>query len=734
MVVPARKKYVSPPTNQLDKAINDYYQNLTNLESGALSHIRTAYSQSLAAVDREINKVLKKIDSLPSTPENEAQIKGLMANKNRLVDLGNQITEVMNDFGDHTATAVEKVKTGATKAGQESFRATMEASGIDPVVFGGFNILPSPALNELQSRLSDGSPVSSLADSFGPEAGLHMRKSLVEGIALGLNPRQVAANFRQIAGITRARAETIARTEMLQSFRESNRQSMVANKDVVKAWQWYSSLDRRTCPACWAMHGSVHELKEKMATHPNCRCTMLPVTKTFKELGLNVNDAQLDYRLTTSGNTLFQGISQEDQIAVLGPAAFNAYNSGAITSLSSFVAKTDSPIWGKGMHAKSLSEILGKEQAKQYYRGTFKGAAPVNPNSFLNPIVIPLDTGVPHKLTIFDTDPDWVKATKEKINAGINTPKEAQAVGKIIRKQIESEADPVLVAKSKQEVADLKKHGNVVEKALIKNQNADIVDNVEAKRLSKELQDTAAKLNQANLKYREATGFNRLNVIKKLREVDKDYGTGNFANTVWSKTAKHDKNIESMIRHVADRFPKSWVDAMSKYEIATEQTTRGFFRRATPFNRIFTIGADRFGHIEQTTIHELTHFAEYVNKHISKLVNQFFDDRTSGELVVKLSDAIPLAGYGPEEITKIDRFVSPYMGKIYPGELGDAKEVATMGLQQLLSDDLEFGLAEDPTYIDFLLGLLFGNTENQEEIVAEVAHEELIKKLKVFIP
>jgi hypothetical protein len=42
--------------------------------------------------------------------------------------------------------------------------------------------------------------------------------------------------------------------------------------DEPAQWWWQSSLDKKTCAFCIAMHGTAHPLGEPMVSHPNCRC------------------------------------------------------------------------------------------------------------------------------------------------------------------------------------------------------------------------------------------------------------------------------------------------------------------------------------------------------------------------------------------------------------------------------------------------------------------------------
>lgn len=87
-----------------------------------------------------------------------------------------------------------------------------------------------------------------------------MRRALVVGIAAGDNPRTAARQIiRDVEGAFNgglSRAMVIARTEMIDAYRDTAMHVHQVNRAVLDGWVWISSLDRRQCPACWAMHGT----------------------------------------------------------------------------------------------------------------------------------------------------------------------------------------------------------------------------------------------------------------------------------------------------------------------------------------------------------------------------------------------------------------------------------------------------------------------------------------------
>lgn len=122
-----------------------------------------------------------------------------------------------------------------------------------------------------------------------------MRQTLMRGIAVGDNPRQAAnlmlARLEGVFDGGRRRAETIARTEMLDAHRHAARLARQTNHDLLVGWEWVTTFDARTCPACLSMHGRRFGVDDfGPEGHPNCRCTSVPALMSLRDLGFDVDE------------------------------------------------------------------------------------------------------------------------------------------------------------------------------------------------------------------------------------------------------------------------------------------------------------------------------------------------------------------------------------------------------------------------------------------------------------
>jgi SPP1 gp7 family putative phage head morphogenesis protein len=149
------------------------------------------------------------------------------------------------------------------------------------------------------------------------------------------------------------RALTIARTETLGAYRSAAAITYRANSDVVESWTWQAALGS-ACEICIALHGQVFPLEEEQDTHPNCRCTMIPQTRTWESLGFP--DAPETRVELEPGPDWFARQPPAKQLRVLGPGKYAAYKRGEIT-LADLVQKTRSA-FGPGRHTRPLRELV----------------------------------------------------------------------------------------------------------------------------------------------------------------------------------------------------------------------------------------------------------------------------------------------------------------------------------------------------------------------------------------
>lgn len=336
-------------------------------EDSATREIRRYYRQAEQGIRQRLDGVIGELEQWQREHPGEPPPEWWLFERGRLQALQAQVEAELFRFAGRAAARIEREQRRLVEQAEADAEALARA-GLGkppPGVTVTWARLPTETTQQLVGTLQDGSPLRELLDTLGPAASEQIRKELVSGLALGQNPRDVARRIRDALNGNRKRAELIARTEMLRSYREATRASYRANSDVVKGWVWHCARDERTCAMCWAMHGTEHTLEEHLDDHPRGRCAMVPLTKTWAELGfVGVPETQPEIE---TGESLFARLSEEQQRETLGNAGYEAYKAGMV-KLADFVGRKSDPRWGTTRYARSLKEILGAEEAKEWYK------------------------------------------------------------------------------------------------------------------------------------------------------------------------------------------------------------------------------------------------------------------------------------------------------------------------------------------------------------------------------
>ena len=310
--------------------------------------IAGAYQGVWRKIRNELDRVVAELKAAEKTDASPEALGRLRSQRlaGLEVTVGREVTVMVNlhaiEITDAQAAAVMAGRAGAID---------LLVAQLPPAVRPAF---PARPLSNLVGYSADGRPLGQLLAELGPQAGAQVRKALVAGLARGLNPKPIARQARDALGGNMARATTIARTEVLRAYRAAALDTYRENQDVVDGWIWLAELDGRTCPVCVAMHGQRVD-EDEFATHPSCRCTLSPVTKSWADIG--VPDGEDTHAPVETGVEWFDRQTPDVQRRVLGPGRFDAYQAGKL-DLSDMVERTRSERWGAGRRLRSLSDSL----------------------------------------------------------------------------------------------------------------------------------------------------------------------------------------------------------------------------------------------------------------------------------------------------------------------------------------------------------------------------------------
>lgn len=147
------------------------------------------------------------------------------------------------------------------------------------------------------------------------------------------------------------------------------------------------------------------------------------------------------------------------------------------------------------------------------------------------------------------------------------------------------------------------------------------------------------------------------------------------------------------------QYPTEWIEmSMNQGRITTEMTGRGYYSHYT---KTIAISGLHNSARNETATHELGHRFEYTIPGVMEAEAAFYKRRTSGEPLQSLRLVTGNQGYKPNEMTRVDSFLNPYMGKDYGGQ---GFELVSMGFEMAFHEPRE--LLKDRDYAEFIFGLL----------------------------
>ena len=232
-----------------------------------------------------------------------------------------------------------------------------ESDGTVASLAANFDKVDGRALDAIVERTTQ--RIVATSAPISQQATHALSSVLVRGVALGEHPSVVAKNLLdrlqgQFNG-GRTRAAVIARTELLDAYRAAAYGQEHANAGTLRGWQWIAQLDKRTCPSCWSMHGTVHDLEEPgPLDHQQGRCARLPRIKSWRELGIDLDEPE---DVLPIGLDVFDGLPREDQLAIMGPQRLKMLDSGFI-EWDDLAKRRSNSGWRDSYAPASTSDLL----------------------------------------------------------------------------------------------------------------------------------------------------------------------------------------------------------------------------------------------------------------------------------------------------------------------------------------------------------------------------------------
>lgn len=191
---------------------------------------------------------------------------------------------------------------------------------IDEHLAGISNLARDEIVSELRIGIAQGDPLQTLV-------------SRVRGT--------IDARYEDgVFGKVRRSVEAVARTSTNFVVNQAREETMQANDDVVDKVKLVATLDTRTSPVCRARDGEVYPINEgpRPPFHPNCRTMVVPVLKSWAELGIDADESDpIDPELTAresmdgavAGDLTYESWLERQpkarQLEILGPSRWELW-------------------------------------------------------------------------------------------------------------------------------------------------------------------------------------------------------------------------------------------------------------------------------------------------------------------------------------------------------------------------------------------------------------------------
>ena len=148
-----------------------------------------------------------------------------------------------------------------------------------------------------------------VGDTFDYNIQKNIKSELLTGMLKGESYKDMTKRFsgKVFNGLDND-MEALTRTYVQSSNVNAAFDVAKANADIVKGWKWNSVAENRTCIRCMSLDSQdeVYSIGKgpEMPLHPRCRCFPEFVTKTFREMGVDVDEIEKAYRPYTVRGTV----------------------------------------------------------------------------------------------------------------------------------------------------------------------------------------------------------------------------------------------------------------------------------------------------------------------------------------------------------------------------------------------------------------------------------------------
>ena len=220
-------------------------------------------------------------------------------------------------------------------------------------------ILPPPEriVASVESNPFEGKILSEWTAKLEEDSYIRIRDAVRMGIVEGESYNQItkrvigtkALRYSDgVLALNLKQTQALVSTAVAHTTNQARQVFFEANDDIIKGVQWVSTLDARTTPVCQSRDGKVYPLDSgpRPPAHFRCRSVTVALTKSWRELGIDLDEAPPGTRASMDGQvpdaetyqTWLQKKPASFQDDVLGPTRGKLFREGL--PLDRFVDET----------------------------------------------------------------------------------------------------------------------------------------------------------------------------------------------------------------------------------------------------------------------------------------------------------------------------------------------------------------------------------------------------------
>lgn len=359
-----------PITPKVMEYADQFRQQLLANERKAASAMVRYYGAGWRRVNDETVKVVRQLQAKMDAGEELTDYD--LRKYEGLVSLRNQIESELTKFSEFAGNTIKQQQSEAIISAylhsEELIKVSLpvltSSDGGDYPVALSFYKMPNEAVEALVGFLADGSPLNTLIGGYMGETANGFMDTLVTGLIAGDGPRKTARDLRAAYGMGLTKALQISRTETMRAYRTAAHYQYEQNSDILKGWRRNAAKNERTCMTCIALDGKFYQLNEIMDDHVNGRCAMIPVTKTYAELGIDAPEPEFNPETARDWFIRQNEATQQKMMAHIGKNAWQDWKNGKFT-LEDIPKRVVNPVWGNAYVNRGYKELLSGDYTSE---------------------------------------------------------------------------------------------------------------------------------------------------------------------------------------------------------------------------------------------------------------------------------------------------------------------------------------------------------------------------------